>query len=162
MNQLLQRFNNLKPHEQLMLAGCAAVIGLYLIYVMLWSPLRESQARLSQQNTVAREALLSVQTLAAEHKQLIAAGASAKSRSGGNLSRIVDASVASNNLAMRRYQPSSGGGAQVRFENVPYSNMLGWIYELESEHGVLVKDLSFTNGNASGLVNVSIRLDQVN
>ena len=90
MSQLLQRFNTLKPHEQLMLAGCAAVIGLYLIYVILWSPLRESQARLSQQNTVAREALLSVQTLAAEHKQLIAAGASAKSGGSGNLSRIVD------------------------------------------------------------------------
>ena len=162
MSSLLQKFHQLKSHEQLMLVGCAALVLLYLLYLLLWSPLTAQREQWEQRNQVAQESLGKVRQLAGEYQALVKSGAKKSGASRVNLSRIVDSSVASNGLAMRRYQPSANGGAQVRFENVAFNNLIGWIHEIETQHRVLIKDLSITKGSAIGLVNASIRLSQPN
>ena len=119
----------------------------------------KSAGLLTLQNKSAAESLHNVQALAEEYKTLKKSGAG-QSGQKQNLTRLIDSTVKKNQLNMSRFQPSSSGDVQVRFENAVFNNIITWINELESEHGAVVKDLSITKGSASGLVNVSVRLRQ--
>ena len=79
-----------------------------------------------------------------------------------NLTRLIDTTVKNNTLTMTRFQPSSSGEVQVRFENAVFDHILSWLHELEIGNGIVIRDLSVTNGSAIGLVNVSVRLRQEN
>ncbi len=153
-----QWFHKLEAREQLMVAVGAFFVALYLLYLLLWSPIVSQGQQLKQQNQAVAESLASVRSLAAEYTALKKSGADSKSPVGSNLSRIVDSSVARNQLKMNRFQPSSSGDVQVRFENAVFNNIVAWLYELESGYAIAVKELSVTPGAATGLVNVSVRL----
>jgi len=151
-------FKNLQSREQLLVIVCGFFVAVYLLYLMLWSPVSSKRDTLIVQNQAVMESLGAVRSLAAEYQSLKKSGAASKSSVGNNLSRIVDSSVARNQLKMSRFQPSSSGDVQVRFENAVFNNMVAWLYELESEYAIEVKEISITPGSASGLVNVSVRL----
>jgi general secretion pathway protein M len=151
-------FNNLESREQMILLAGGVCVGLYLLYLLLWNPIVSKRDDLIVQNQAVAQSLASVRGLAAEYKALKKSGAAGKSPVGSNLSRIVDSSVARNQLKMNRFQPSSSGDVQVRFENAVFNNIVGWLYELETEYAIEVKELSVTPGAAAGLVNVSVRL----
>jgi general secretion pathway protein M len=155
-----QWFNNFNTREQLMMVMGGAAVIVYLGYVLLWNPLAISQKNLKIQNQQATETLQKVEALAAQYKKLKQSGLSSKKGSGQSLSQIIDTSVARNQLKMKRFQPSSSGDAQVRFENAEFNHIIAWLYDLENGYGLIVKDLSVTPSNISGYVDVSVRLSQ--
>ena len=154
-----QWFNNLQRNEQLMLLVGAAAVTVYLLYVVLWRPMATSVDTLQRQNQAAEKSLHNVKRLVTEYRQLQGSGAG-KRGSRQNLTRLIDSTVKKNELTMNRFQPSSSGDVQVRFENAVFNNVLAWLNELEAGNGVIVKDLSISPGAASGLVNISVRLRQ--
>lgn len=143
----------------MLLAG-ALVLMAYLLFALLWRPLATEVDSLERKNLVAKQSLIAVKSLAQEFSSL---QQSATANSGGaslNLTRLIDNTVKKNKLTMNRFQPSSSGDVQVRFENAVFNQILAWLHELEVGNGVAVKDLSINPGSASGLVNVSVRLRQ--
>lgn len=154
-----QWFNNLRRQEQLMLLLGSFVVLAYLLFAVILSPMSASVSSLQQQNEVAAESLVAVKALAKEYTALQKSGAG-KTGSKQNLTRLIDTTVKQSQLTMNRFQPSSSGDVQVRFENAVFNDIVAWINILESDHGVMVKDLSISNGAATGLVNVSVRLRQ--
>jgi general secretion pathway protein M len=155
-----QWFNNLKRHEQLMLLGLSIVLLLYVIFTLLWQPLSESKQKLQQHNQQVAASLQTVKSLAAEYKQLSGGKSGNQQQAAGSLASLVDKAVADNQLTMSRFQPSASGDAQVRFENASFNAVLGWLYQMEYDYRVLVKDLSISKANAPGLVNVSVRVSK--
>ena len=154
-----QWFNNLRRQEQIMLLiGTSAVIA-YFILVVVLVPMAKTVTELESRNDAAIATLSQVKQLAAEFGKL-EKSSTTSGHSGESITRIIDSTVRKNNLTMSRFQPSSSGDVQVRFENAAFNNILAWLQELESEHGVAVKDLTVSPGSASGLVNVSVRLHQ--
>ena len=153
---LQQRFNQLNRKEQYYLMVLALLIVPYLVYVILWQPLANSNTQLLQANIVAQQQLSSVQQLAGQYNQLHSKDSGNNSRV--NLPQLINDSVLRHKLSLKRLQPSANGEIQLRFENVLFNNMVAWIYELESEYGVIVKDLSINPGNGVGLVSSSVRL----
>lgn len=154
-----QWFNNLTRQEQLLLLVGGAVVIAYLLVVVILRPMSASVAALELQNKAAQESLHNVQALVEEYKTLEKSGA-VKVSGKQNLTRLIDTTVKNNQLLMNRFQPSSSGDVQVRFENAVYNHILLWLHELEHDHGVVVKDLSVSTGSAPGLVGVSVRLQQ--
>ena len=153
---LLQRFNQLNKKEQYYLSVLALVLIPYLIYMLLWQPVAKSNQKLSAANHMAQQQLQTVQELAAQYQQL--QQKSGRSSSEVNLPQLIDSSVVRHKLALKRMQPSASGDIQLRFENVSFNYLMAWLYELESEYAVVVKDLSVTPGNSAGLVSSSVRL----
>ena len=151
-------FNDLESREQLLVLIGGILLLVYLLYLLVWNPVASKRDDLKVQNVAVSQSLGSVKRLAAEYIALKKSGAASKSPVGENLSKIVDSSVARNQLKMNRFQPSSSGDVQVRFENAVFNNIVAWLYELESGYAIEVKELSVTPGSASGLVNVSVRL----
>ncbi|MGK0500133.1 MAG: general secretion pathway protein M [Oceanicoccus sp.] len=154
-----QWFNNLTRQEQLMLVIAGAAVFVYLLFVLVLRPMSASADNLLLQNQRTAESLQTVRALAAEYKQLQKNGP-VTSSAKQNLTRLIDNTVKKNELVMSRFQPSSSGDVQVRFENSVYADVIAWLNEVEVSNGINIKDLSISPGNASGLVNVSVRLRQ--
>lgn len=152
-----QWFYQLKRQEQLSLLLGAGAIVIYLVYVLLLRPTSAAVSDLQQQNEIASQSLAKVKILAGELKSL-ERGSKPKQTNKENLTRLIDSTVKANGLLMSRFQPSSTGDVQVRFENAVFNNIVAWLDQIENQHGVLIKDLSVTGGSNEGLVNVSVRL----
>ena len=157
--QFQQWFNNLPRKEQTMLLIGGGAVLVYIVFVLVLAPMSKSVSELQRKNQVAAETLAEVQRLAAEYKQLESNGGGKPAASRGSLTRLVDSSVQSNQLTMSRFQPSSTGDVQVRFENAVFNNIVAWLNDIEVVNGVMIKDLTISPGSADGLVNVSVRLN---
>jgi general secretion pathway protein M len=154
-----QWFYSLKRQEQIMLLLGSVVVLAYLFYVLLLRPMSLAVEKLEKQNEVASHSLNAVKTLSQEYQLLKNSGSKVTGKQQ-NLTRLIDTTVKNNTLSMTRFQPSSSGDVQVRFENAVFNNILSWLHELEVGNGIIIRDLSVTNGSATGLVNVSVRLRQ--
>jgi general secretion pathway protein M len=154
-------FYSLKRQEQIVLLFGIVVVFSYLLYMVVLRPLSAAVERLEQKNEVASRSLNVVEALSREYQSLKKSGSEA-TEGKQNLTRLIDTTVKNNTLTMTRFQPSSSGEVQVRFENAVFDNILSGLHELEVGNGIVIKDLSVTNGSATGLVNVSVRLRQEN
>jgi general secretion pathway protein M len=156
---MLQRLQQqLSLRDQAMLALLAAALLLYVLYQALWQPLAGANQRLAVQNAAATQSLANISLLAAQYRALQQGATQNNAGEGESLTQLVDASVASNGLHMSRFQPGSGGDAQVRLDNASSDAVLHWLQELEGKHGVTIRELGITPGSAPGLVNISVRL----
>jgi type II secretory pathway component PulM len=61
-------------------------------------------------------------------------------------------------LPVIRLQPNSRGEIQVRVENASFDDVIKWLHEMESGEGLLVREVSLTQANAAGRVNVTVRI----
>lgn len=148
----------LSRRDQAMLAVLGGVLVLYLIYQLLWRPLANANERLQLQNNAAMNSLNAVTQMAAQLRALQQTATQTTNSQNENLTQLIDRTVASNQLHMSRFQPGSSGDVQVRLDNAPFDQVIRWLNELESTHGVTTRELVIAQGSASGLVNVSVRL----
>lgn len=151
-------FNNLRRQEQLMLLIGALVVVAYIVFVLILAPMADTRDNLQRQNVEAAQTLAEVGALANQYQSLSGVATAGARPTVGNLTVIVDTTVKANQLKMTRFQPSSQGDVQVRFENAVFNHIVAWLNDLEVNNGVLIKDLSLTPGAGKGLVNVSVRL----
>lgn len=155
---MLSRLKQLSLRDQTMLVVLAAALLLYMLYQLLWHPLAKSNADLAQQNAAVAQSLANMNQLAAQYRELQKASGPGSASQGETLTQLVDETVASNQLQMSRFQPGSSGDVQVRFDNASFDQVLRWLNELESKHGVTLREFGVSPGSGPGLVNVSVRL----
>ena len=149
-------FDQLKQQEQIMVVAGVACLVLYLVLYVGLGSRADKREQMEQANERARETLMNVAELAARYKQ--SGGNGAATQPQMTLSQLVNTTVPRYQLSMKRFQPSSNGDASVRFESVSFNQILAWLNDVESSRAVVVKDISVTPGNGSGLVNISVRL----
>ena len=155
---MIHWFNSLTRKEQLLLLLCSVVVTVYIVFFVILRPLYRSASAYEVQNGVAVASLKNVKALALEYKSLAATGVAEGASSKQNLTLIIDKLVKENELQMKRFQPSSSGDVQLRFENSPFGKILALLNQLENEYSVSIKDLSVSKGSLEGSVDVSIRL----
>ena len=151
-------YSSLNQREQLSLLLLAAAVGLYLLYVLAWSPLAGSRDELIVRNQGVASSLLRVDAMVSEVLSLRESGAGNSSKR--NLTSLINQSTSRMNLQVSRLQPNSRGELQVRLENASFDDVLAWLYEMEYSQGLLVREVSLTGSGSAGRVNASIRLAQ--
>jgi general secretion pathway protein M len=155
VKQWFQQFNQ---REQALLLAAAGFIVLYLLLIAVWRPVSGMRDEMLQRNESIAAALGRVQLMAAELKQLQGGGGG--KRANRNLNQLINNSTASYSLRPSRIQPNSRGELQIRFEDASFENLLRWLNQLEQEEGLLLVDVSLTQGERGGLVNANIRIGQ--
>jgi general secretion pathway protein M len=150
-------FSSLALREQAVLAVSLALILGGLIYLGVWKPLADAASRLRETNIATSATLARVVELAEQYRQLKAADALHEAREV-SLGQTINAEVAAFGLRMARFQPGSQGDVEVRFDGMPFNDVLRWLHQLETEHAIGIRDLSVTPAGEAGLVNISVRL----
>jgi general secretion pathway protein M len=151
-------FAGRNQREQMSLLVLGFALGLYLVYMLVWSPLAERRAQLELQNQGVAQSLQRVDAMVSEILRLREGGAA--STAGRNLTALVNQSTSRHNLQVSRLQPNSRGDIQVRLENALFDDLLAWLDDVENREGLLVTEVAITPAGNPGRVNVSIRIAQ--
>jgi type II secretory pathway component PulM len=151
-------FLQLNQREQISLLVMVIAVAMYLLYVLVWSPLDYRRDALAQQNTAAAESLARVDAMVSELLHLRSSGAQAGARR--NLTSVINQSTGRLQLPVSRLQPNSRGEIQVRLENAAFDDVLQWLHEMEYGEGLLVREVSVTQAGSAGRVNATVRIAQ--
>ena len=153
-------FLQFNQREQLSLLVLGFALGMYLLYMLVWSPLAGQRDRLEAQNRSVAASLERVDVMVSEVLQLRAVEGRSSGGRQRNLTSLINQSTARLQLAVTRLQPNSRGEIQVRFESAAFDDLLQWLNEMESREGLLVREASITQAGSSGRVNATVRLAQ--
>ncbi len=151
-------FARLNQREQTSLLALALAVGLYLLYMLLWSPLAGSRDALADQNRAVAASVQRVDGMVSEILQL--REGSAPGAGQRNLAALINQSTGQWSLAVSRLQPNSRGEVQVRLENAAFDDLIAWLHGMEYREGLLVREVSITRAAAPGRVDATVRLGQ--
>ena len=151
-------FAQLNQREQMSLLVLVWPLGLYLLLIIVWSPLASKRDALEVQNSAIAGSLARVDAMVSELLQLRDGGASVNTRR--NLTSLINQSTSRMELPVSRLQPSSRGDIQVRLENAAFDDVLEWLHEMEYREGLLVREVSVTQAGSVGRVNATVRIAQ--
>lgn len=151
-------FDRFNTREQLSLLALGIALALYLLYMLAWGPLDRARDEMKARNESVALSLGRVDAMVSEVLALRESGESGNSRR--NLTSLVNQTTAAAGLAVSRLQPNSRGEIQVRLEGVDFSQLMGWLYEVEYGQALLVREVSITQSGTVGRVNATIRLGQ--
>lgn len=155
MKSLWQSFTTRDQVSLLVLAG---VLTVYLIYMLVWSPLTSLRDDMARRNVATSESLQRVDAMVSEIMALRDSGAGANSRR--NLTSLVNQATTRLGLPVSRLQPNSRGEIQVRLEGAAFDDLLSWLHELEYREGLLVLEASISQAGSAGRVNATVRVGQ--
>jgi general secretion pathway protein M len=151
-------FTQLNQREQMSLFLATLALAVYLLYMLIWSPLDSRRDMLTQQNGVISGSLVRVDAMVSQLMQLRESGV--KTAGKQNLTSLINQSTSRLKLQVSRLQPNSRGDIQVRLENAVFDDVLLWLHEMENRKGLLVHEISVTPASADGRVNATVRLAQ--
>jgi general secretion pathway protein M len=144
--------------EQVSLLVLAFALGLYLLYMLVWSPLDSMRDKLEVQNRGVAETLQRVDAMVSEVMQIRDSGTGTSSRR--NLTSLINKSTGRLGLQVSRLQPNARGEIQVRLESAAFDTVLLWLHEMEFREGLLVREVSITQAGSAGRVNATVRIAQ--
>lgn len=148
--------SQLSQRDQLSLLVLALALGLYVLYMFVWSPLDARRDALALQNSAIAESRVRVDAMVSELLQLRQSGN--KPGAQRNLTSVINASTSRLQLPVIRLQPNSRGEIQVRIENATFDDVLKWLYEMEYKEGLLVQEVSLMQAGTVGRVNITVRI----
>lgn len=160
MNQLFVFLSRYNRREQTLLMSMGVLVFIFLLWMLVLSPISSKRAQLALANVSATQTLGRVQLMAAQIQQSRAEGSAAAT--GENINSIIDNSLRSNGLAMTSFQPGAAGEVRVRLDSASYQPLLQWLYEIEFKHGISVLDVTIAALNDPGQVSVTLRLRKAN
>lgn len=155
--QLQQWFNSLERRERLLVSIGAVLVGITLLYLVLWEPVAKAHRH--------REAdLASARQLAQRIELLAAQSLSSSSNPGINRSLSLLAAVdqASKSGALdkplARIQPEGDTEVKVWLEAVPFDVLIRWIDQMQTRDGIIVRSAQIEKDATSGSVSAQLSL----
>lgn len=162
-NAAIERFrvwwSRLAERERRVLGGGAAVLGLVLLYLLVWEPLAGAQRERERALADARALATLLETLAVEMQQNRGSAGPAAG-AGQSLLAVVDQSRRASALTKppSRLQPEGDTTVRIWLEDVPFDALLRWLNDLQSRYGVRVDNADIERESGPGLVNARLTL----
>ncbi|TPQ42631.1 type II secretion system protein M [Cupriavidus pinatubonensis] len=144
------------PREQAILGGGAVVLGLVLVYSVLWEPAADGRARLSRSLPGMRADLAEMETLAQEARGLNASPAPALR--GDALTQALQESLSKYGLKATRLAAGADNSVQVQLDKAPFGAVAGWLQDVRQQQRLKITDARIVYVGATALVNVSATL----
>jgi|TARA_B110000902_G_scaffold241809_1_gene292527 general secretion pathway protein M len=145
-----QWWQELNVREQKLVAVMATVIGIFLLYSIIWQPLNENLAK-STKKLARQQALLTwVNNNTARYQQVNTSG---NTKSRGSISSVVNRTASNYRITVTRMQPQ-GNELQVWIDEVAFKDLLKWLDQLSISEGLQVKGIDLTRGEQPGVVRV--------
>ena len=149
-------FSQLNQREQLSLLLLSLALLVYLLYILVLSPLESEREQLIAQKSAVIESQGRVDAMVSQLLQLREGGAKAGAKR--NLTSVINQSTSRLQLPVMRLQPNSRGEIQVRIENASFNDVLKWLNEMEYTESLLVREVSVTPAASAGRINITVRI----
>lgn len=152
----------LSQRERYMVISAAVVVFTFVLYLVVIQPINEKYTSLEKNIRTSENTLQWMKQAAQEIKTLGGLNSIPVHQNGkqfilGAIERAAKNSSLSG--VMKRVQPEGKNGARVWFENAPFDQLLVWLNDMESEHGLTVTDINIEKQTGPGLVNARVLLE---
>ncbi len=144
-------WQQLKISEQRLVAMMGIVVIGFVFFSLIWQPLNEDITNTQQKIARQQKLLTVVQEGTQRYQQAKRNGGSRQSN--GSLSSVVNKSAGRHNITITRLQPQADD-LQVWIDEVPFSQLLGWLEFLANREGLLVKAIDLSKADEKGVVKV--------
>lgn len=158
LNPLRERWSKLTPSERRLVMAGGAVLGLALLYTLLWSPMQKELTRLRLSVPEERGQLQQMRAQADAVKPLRARTGSAPA--AGTLLSVADQSATARGVRgfISRLELDGSTGLQLTADAVPFNTFIAWLSELQDSHALVVENASMDAHTVPGTVNVKLKL----
>ena len=145
-------------HERLLYAALAAVVTATLLWLAVWRPLADWQARELRRLDNAQR-LFDWVTANEGRARAAAKGAGRRSAAGaGSILPAITQAAEAAGIRLARLQPESGGAVSVSVEQQRFDQVVAWLVALDDGNGVTVVQASMDAHRMPGFVNAQLRL----
>ena len=151
-------WGSLAAKERRLVAAGAVLLGLTVLYLLLWLPLQQELSRL-------RAGVPEAQTQLARMRQQAAAiqpfrGRTATIPAPGTLVPVVEQSATGRGLRKQitRLEADGSQGVQITAETVSFNSLIAWLADLRESHSLVTDNLNVDAHTTPGSVNAKIRL----
>jgi|SRR5690554_3520222 len=153
-----QWFNSLAKKEQALLLFLAAVLTLYLFFILAYKPLVEQRDRYQTLNATNEQTLLWMHQAVAEIDSLRRGGNTTAAGSNRSLSQLAEMAAGRANIRISRFAPSGDNEAQIWFERIEFEKLLESLSALELDYAVHIESIAINAVNSPGLVNARLKV----
>ncbi|MDH5693265.1 MAG: type II secretion system protein M [Gammaproteobacteria bacterium] len=154
LQKAIQTWMQLRPREQTLIGTAAVLIGLMMVYSIVWEPVVDNVAHLKVQVKEEQDLVVWMQNAAKEVKQLTRGQGGNRSTQGQSLLAIIDSSakIAKLEQAVKRVEPDSQNKVRVWLESAVFDDVAKWLAALSSTYGVEIESASIDKEAVSGRV----------
>ena len=142
--------------EKSLLMWGGLVLGLALVYLVLWAPAYEGRQRL-QQSLPALQRQLATMTAQANDARSLAPAAEGVTPTGGALRDALAKSLADNGMQPTQIQVI-GAAVQITLKNASFPNWTMWLDDARKQFKVQVSEAHVTALKADGQVDLTASL----
>ncbi len=163
MTRLRALWAGLAQRDRRILVLGALVLGLVLIWALVWEPLGAARDAARLRVAASSNDLATVRAVAPRLRDLIARdGGQPGQRDGRSLLALADASARGAGVgeALLRIEPVSGGQVRVYFEAASFDALVQWLDELETRQGVTSTELNVNRAAGVGRVDARVLLQR--
>lgn len=156
--QLQAWFNGLEQREQLLASIGAVLVGITLLYLMLWEPVAKAHLRREADLASARQLAQRIELLSGQSRNNSTATASIN-RSMSLLAAVDQASKAGAlNKPLSRIQPEGDTEVKVWLEATSFDALIRWVDQLQARDGIIVRAAQIEKDAAPGAVTAQLSL----
>ncbi len=154
-------FEALASRERMMVVAGSALLVLFLLYIIVLSPLYSGydslKSKVDEQRTTAGWMQQSAATLKRLKRN---SGAASKGLGGRSLLSVADSTARAGGLgsALKRVEPEGSGSVRVWLEGAPFDVLIKWLGTLSTIHGVNAETVTLERTDASGRVDARLTL----
>jgi general secretion pathway protein M len=154
--------DSLAARERVMVMAGAVVLALFLLYALIWSPVRSGYLELQESVVGQRDTLVWMQQSAQQLAQLKRSrGAVASGLGGQSLLALADRTARADGLgdALKRVEPEGGSNVKVWLEGASFDVTVGWLASLSKKYGVNIDTVTLERvSETAGRVNARLTL----
>ncbi|WP_370980680.1 type II secretion system protein GspM [Agaribacterium sp. ZY112] len=158
MDGLKQWWQEASTRDQLAVLALAFCALLYALFNYVLAPVQDMADHQELRVEAQQAALGRVSALAAQWKSRKTSSDFANV--SANVERSVQASFAKHGVRPSGFDASGRSGIRVRFDSVEYNKMLAWLYELEIDQGLKMKDINIASSSDVGRVSASVLIQK--
>jgi len=154
VKQGLDRYRGLSSRDRSVLQLLAVIVGLLLIYSLVWIPADRFLANSQDERNRHFDLLRYMQGTEAQARAVTGV---TSGLAGQTLLSQISSSTANFQIKPNRLQPEGSDAVSVWFDSVSFNNLIRWL-EQQSQQGINVRQISIDKGEAQGTVSARVIL----
>jgi len=141
---MIDYWRRLQARERRMIGIAAIVIALVMVWTLVWEPLRDARAELTEQLAGQRALVDWLDRVAPEVRRLRGERAPERTLAGQSTLAVIDQGARAAGLAgaLKRIEPGTGDEVRVVFEQAAFPDLMHWLAATVAERPLAVTRLT--------------------
>ena len=157
MNGLVKWWHDRDERERTLLTIMSVMLFLFLIYFLLYLPIKKHRTELQHQYQAAMNDAAVVNSAVIEASKIKENDTQRTLISDADIRQVISQSAQQLGLTLTRLQPDQTNGLNVWIDSVETPVFYQWILDLQKKHGIYVARASLNNDN-NGLIRAQLLL----